>query len=218
MSIDSRRRGDLGADVTRAATQNDKLLVKKKQDKTTKDGIAFIIKHMAVFDQAKTVIMVGFFPRLKQNMSSELTEKTRTFCKIANYIKKYENGTDLRTEESTQAMSSWKDISNCLNIYLGPFRKKVFSYTKYEFAYDFGSVKTAGSILVLLSKFHMMVSTDRFCVPVPNTKDGKMPLDIGIFGKTYMGSAVGNSDEIWLLNFLKKRVGETNLRTLAGQK
>ena len=66
MSIDSRRRGDLGADVTRAATQNDKLLVKKKQDKTTKDGIAFIVKHMAVFDQAKTIITVGFFPCLKK--------------------------------------------------------------------------------------------------------------------------------------------------------
>ena len=82
MSIDARRRGDLGADVTRAATQNDKLLVKKKQDKTTKDGIAFIIKHMAVFDQAKTVITVGFFPRLKQNIPSGLQRKQGHFARL----------------------------------------------------------------------------------------------------------------------------------------
>ena len=50
-------------DVTRAAAKNEKLLERKRQDKTTKDGIAFIAKHLAVLDQAKTLVMVGFFPR-----------------------------------------------------------------------------------------------------------------------------------------------------------
>ena len=60
--------------------------------------------------------------------------------------------------------------------------------------------------MVLLSKFHMMVSTDRFCVSVPNTKDGKMPLDKGILNKKYMGAVGGNSDEMWLLNFEDKGI------------
>ena len=201
--------------MTRAATQNGKLLVKKKQDKTTKDGIAFIVKHMAVFDQAKTVITVGFFPRLKENIPPELTDKTKTFGKIAKYIKKNEQGMDLRNEESTKAMNSWKEITKCLGIFLGPFRRKLISYKKYDFAYDFGSVKTAGSLLVLLSKFHMMVSTERFCVKVPNVKNGKMPLDKGILNKEYIGAVSGNSDEMWFLN-LKTRIFETNLQTLAG--
>ena len=99
LSIDSRRRGDLSTDVTRAAVQNDKLLSKKRQDKTPKDGIAFIAKHLAVLDQAKTVIMVGFFPRLKQITSNELKQKTKTFCIIAGHITKHERGKNLGNNE-----------------------------------------------------------------------------------------------------------------------
>ena len=73
---------------------------KKRQDKTTKDGIAFIAKHLAVLDQAKTVIMVGFFPRLKQNIPNELTEKTKSFCNITEYIKRHEHGRNLGNNES----------------------------------------------------------------------------------------------------------------------
>ena len=65
LSIDSRRRGDLSTNETRAADKNQKLLEKKRQDKTTKDEIAFIAKHLAVLDQAKTFVMVGFFLCLK---------------------------------------------------------------------------------------------------------------------------------------------------------
>ena len=52
----------------------------------------------------------------------------------------------------------------------------------------------------------MMVSTDRFCVKVPNVKNGKMPLDKGILNKKYMGAVGSNSDEMWLLNFDNKGV------------
>ena len=47
----------------------------------------------------------------------------------------------------------------------------------------------------------MMVSTDRFRVPVPNAKDVKTSLKNGILNKKYMGAIGGNSDEMWLLNF-----------------
>ena len=184
MSIYSRRRGDLSTDVTTAAVQNDKLLSKKRQDKTPKDGIAFIAKHLAVLDQAKTVIMVGFFPRLKQITSDKLKQKTKTFCIIAEHIKKHEHGKNLGNNEWLKAVNLWKKyIPKSLFIHLGPFRKKVSSYRKYEFAYNTNNLKKTGRHLPLLSKFHMMVSMNRFCVKVPEAINGKIPLDIGILGK-----------------------------------
>ena len=39
---------------------------------------------------------------------------------------------------------------------------------------------------------------------MPEETDDKMPLDIEVFSKTYMGSVAGNSDEMWLLNFEEK--------------
>ena len=161
----------MSTDVTRAAVKNDKLLEKKKQDKTGKDGIAFIAKHLAVLDQAKTIIMVGFFPRLKQITSNKLRQKTKTFCIIANHIKKHERGKNLGNNEWLEAVNLWKKyIPKSLFIHLGPFRKKLISYRKYEFAYNINNFKKTGSHLPLLSKFHMMVSTDRFCVKAPNIK------------------------------------------------
>ena len=103
---------------------------------------------MAVFDQAKTVITVGFFPRLKQNIPPELTEKTKTFCKIAKYIKKYEQGTDLRNKESTQAMNSWKEIVKCLGIFLGQLRGHVLFQTGKEAHRD--------NCLCLIKNCHML--------------------------------------------------------------
>ena len=81
---------------------------RKRQDKTTKDGIAFIAKHLAVLDQARTVIMVGFFPRLKQIVSNELKKKTKTFCIIAEHIKKHEHRKNLGNNEGLEAMNLWK--------------------------------------------------------------------------------------------------------------
>ena len=103
-------------------------------------------------------------------------------------------------------MNLWKDIAKCLGIFVGPFRRKLISYRKYDFAYEFGNAKKAGSLLPLLSKFHMMVSTDRFCVPVTNAKDVKMSLKNGILNNKYMGAIGGNSDEMWLLNFENKGI------------
>ena len=60
--------------------------------------------------------------------------------------------------------------------------------------------------MVLLSKYDTMVSTDRFCVKVPNMKDGKMPLEKGILNKEYIGAVGGTSEEMWILNFEDKGV------------
>ena len=81
------------------------LLEKKRQDKTTKDWIAFIAKHLAVLDQAKTIIMVGFFPRLKQIASDDLRQKTKTFRIIARHIEKHDIGKNLGNDEWLKAVN-----------------------------------------------------------------------------------------------------------------
>ena len=47
--------------MTRTAAKDSKLLKEKRQDKTQKDKIAFIVKNLAVLDQTKTIVTVGFF-------------------------------------------------------------------------------------------------------------------------------------------------------------
>ena len=203
MSVDAKRRAQLAVELTRAGCTNEKLRDDelKRQDKTTQDGIAFIARNLAVYDYMKTINRVGFFPTLRETIPDGMSEKTISFRALAEHLLRHRDGRDLGADESNEAMAKWKENKKSLSIFVGPWRRKVITLRKYNYAYDLAGLRKSGNLLPLLSKYHMFTTTDRYRVDVPHERKGAMFLDRQILNKEYLGGIAKSADHLWILNF-----------------